>query len=131
MRENRRITGWKLDRTQRAELLARFPPEWPDVIADHVTLDAEARDDTPLPGEVEARIVGSVSDVAGLQVMVVAIGGTTDRPGGGTYHITWSLDAERGRRAVESNALIAERGWRNIEPAAVRLIPADWRSDGG
>ena len=43
--------------------------------------------------------------------MVVRIGGTTDRQGGGTYHITWSLDREAGRRAKESNDVIAELGW--------------------
>lgn len=32
------IIGWKLDRRERAQLLVRFPPHWPDVIADHVTL---------------------------------------------------------------------------------------------
>jgi hypothetical protein len=129
---SRRITGWKLDRAQRVELIARFPPEWSSVIADHVTLDAEAQEDTPLPAEVEASIVGSTSDGAGLQAMVVAIDGTTGRPGGGTYHITWSLDPERGRQASESNTVLAKRGWRRFdEPVPIQLIPAEWRSDDG
>jgi hypothetical protein len=57
--------------------------------------------------------------------MVVAIDGTTDRPGGGTFHITWSL--ADGRRAVESNDVIRERGWERFEqPLDIRLEPASF-----
>jgi hypothetical protein len=41
------VTGWKLDSNERAQLLERFPPTWPDVIADHVTLKARASADEP------------------------------------------------------------------------------------
>jgi len=119
------VTGWKLDRVQRAELLARFPPEWPDVIADHVTLDCRAGAEDPLPEASTAEIVGSISDGEGLQAMVVALDGATDRPDGSTYHITWSLDCGRGRKAVESNDVIARLGWQPIDdPVHIRLIPA-------
>ncbi len=46
--------GWKLEPEDRDRLLARFPPAFPDVIADHVTLGRQPS----LPGEVEAEIVG-------------------------------------------------------------------------
>lgn len=119
------VIGWKLDRAQRTELLAQFPPEWPDVIADHVTLQARVAPETPLPAPVRAEIVGSISDGEGLQAMVVAIDGTTDRPDGSTYHITWSLDRARGRKPVESNDMIAERGWRPLnQPVPIRIEPA-------
>ena len=119
------VTGWKLDAEERKVLLERFPPLWPDIIADHVTLDAKASEQDPLPGESSAHIVGSISDGAGLQALVVAIGGTTGRPDGSTYHITWSLDRSRGRAAVESNDVIADRGWNALDdPVPIRLIPA-------
>jgi len=119
------VIGWKLDRAQRTELLEQFPPEWPDVIADHVTLEARVAPDTPLPAPVEAEIVGAISDGEGLQAMVVALDGSTDRPDGSTYHITWSLDRARGRRPFESNKVIAERGWRPLAaPVPIRLTPA-------
>lgn len=119
------VTGWKLDPADREKLLDRFPPLWPDVVAHHVTLDANAADGDPLPVEQEARVVGSVSDGAGLQALVVAIGDTTDRPDGSTYHITWSLDRGRGREAMESNEVIAERGWDALDdPVPIGLIPA-------
>ncbi|WP_030541120.1 hypothetical protein [Sphingobium sp. DC-2] len=119
------VTGWKLDAEERKVLLERFPPLWPDIIADHVTLDAKASEQDPLPDESSAHIVGSISDGAGLQALIVAIGGTTGRPDGGTYHITWSLDRSRGRAAVESNDVIADRGWNALDdPVPIRLIPA-------
>src|SRR3954467_12450098 len=99
--------GWALDRGQREALLKRFPPRYAEADADHVTLkfgDAAAR----LPTETGGEIVGEADDGAGVQAMVVRIGGTTDRPDGSTYHITWSLAS--GRKAKESNDVIAARG---------------------
>ncbi|MBC7985831.1 MAG: hypothetical protein H7X93_04050 [Sphingomonadaceae bacterium] len=120
-----KVTGWKLADADRQKLLARFAPLFPDRIADHVTLDSEAGPDAPLPEETRADVVGEVDDGAGLEALVVAIGGTTDRPDGSTYHITWSLDRAAGREAVESNEVIARLGWRSIaEPIAIEIIPA-------
>jgi hypothetical protein len=119
------VMGWKLDREQRIALLKRLPPVWPDVIADHITLKSDVSADEPLPSATLAEIVGSADDDDGLQAMVVAIGGTTVRPDGGTYHITWSLDRSRGREAVESNDVIAARGWQPLpEPIPIQIEPA-------
>ena len=54
-------------------------------------------------------MVGVADDGAGVQALVVEIGGTTRRPDGSTYHVTWSLGP--GRRAVEGNDAIRDRGW--------------------
>lgn len=119
------VTGWKVDRADRERLLAKIKPRWPEVVADHVTLDAKASSRTPLPPSVSAVIVGEADDGIGLQAMVVAIDGSTDRPDGSTYHITWSLDRDKGRKAVESNAVIRELGWRSFdEPIPLQLRPA-------
>ena len=57
--------------------------------------------------------------------MVVAIEGETGRPDGSTWHITWSLGP--GRKAKESNDVIAARGWTAFdEPVPLRLVPARW-----
>lgn len=113
--------GWALDRTEREALLARFPPRYVSPVADHVTLAFKPAH-PKLPTETAGEIVGEADDGRGVQAMVVRIGGTTDRPDGSTYHITWSL--ADGRRAVESNDVIRERGWRPF-PAVVpvRLEP--------
>ena len=117
------VIGWKLDRDQRKELLQQFPPRYSEPVADHVTLAARVRRDAELPSETEGEIIGRADDGKGVEAMVVRIAGTTDRPDGSTYHITWSL--EPGRRAKESNDVIRECGWEEIElPMPVILKPA-------
>ena len=117
------VTGWKLPRDERERLLARFPPKYEKVIADHVTLRTGATPATPLPRKPEARIVGRADDGRSLECLVVELDGTTDRPDGSTYHITWSLGPTR--RARESNDVLREKGWDYIEaPIPVELEPA-------
>jgi hypothetical protein len=118
------VIGWKLDRRQREELLERFPPLYPDAIADHVTLKTNSEHD-PLPAEVNSQIVGRADDGDSLECLVVTIDGTTDRPDGSTFHITWSLDKSKGREARESNDILKKRGWsRFAEALPVKLEPA-------
>jgi hypothetical protein len=118
------VIGWKLDRGERKELLRRFPPRYDDVIADHVTLQSKALDE-PLPPAVEAKIVGRADDEDSLECLVVAVDGTTDRPDGSTFHITWSLDKSKGREARQSNDVLKERGWTAFELAVpVSVEPA-------
>jgi hypothetical protein len=117
------VTGWKLPAAERERLLARFPPRYENVIADHVTLRVGATGDTPLPAKPEARVVGRADDGRSLECLVVELDGTTDRPDGSTYHITWSLGP--GRRARESNDVLRESGWRAFDPPiAIDLDPA-------
>lgn len=119
------VTGWKLDGKQRDELLARFPPRYAKAIADHVTLKANVPSSTPPPGPVKGRIVGRADDGSGVEAMVVELDGATDRPGGGTYHITWSL--AEGRKAKESNDVIAARGWKRYDQSVdLTLEPASF-----
>ncbi|HYF20200.1 MAG TPA: hypothetical protein VEA40_20205 [Ramlibacter sp.] len=120
------VIGWKVDRAQREELLARFPATYARAIADHVTLKAKVDPASALPGPVQARIVGRADDGAGVEAMVVEIDGTSDRPDGSTYHITWSL--AEGRKAKESNDVIRDKGWlRWDEPVPVTLEPASFQ----
>ena len=56
---------------------------------------------------------------------MVRLDGTTDRPDGSTYHITWSLAEGRGAR--ESNDVIAALGWAELDlPMPVILHAARW-----
>ena len=124
----KRIVGWKLDRRDRADLLARFPPVYPDPVADHVTLARSEAEPLPAaPGRAE--LIGHADDGAGVECFVACLDGTRDRPGGGIYHITWSLDRAKGRQARESNDVLRERGWTDLpEPVPIRLEPAAWES---
>ncbi|MFC7499711.1 hypothetical protein ACFQRC_10815 [Enterovirga sp. GCM10030262] len=123
--QGKTVIGWALDREQRKELLQQFPPKFDNVVADHVTLAAKAKQDAALPCERLGEIVGRVDDGEGVEALVVAIDDSTDRPDGSIYHITWSLG--EGRRARESNNVIARLGWTAIDlPMPVRLIPSRW-----
>jgi hypothetical protein len=117
------VTGWKLPGHERERLLDRFEPRYEQVIADHVTLNAAASEDTPLPRRFDSEIVGHADDGESLECLVVAVGGTTDRPDGSTYHITWSLGPDRKPR--QSNDVLREQGWKALDrPIPVELEPA-------
>jgi hypothetical protein len=117
------VTGWKLPQTEREMLLQRFPPRYDNVVADHVTLRVGATPSTPLPRKPVARIIGRADDEQSLECLVVELDGTTDRPDGSTYHITWSLGPER--KARESNDLLRDKGWEHLAtPIPVELEPA-------
>ena len=117
------VIGWKLDRGERRTRLERFQPRYAQVVADHVTLRVGAGPGSELPRAVEARIVGRADDGQGVECLVVELDGTTDRPDGSTYHITWSLGP--GRKARESNDVLRDKGWSHIAaPIPVTLEPA-------
>src|SRR5207237_10239845 len=102
-------------------LRQRFPPAYPEVVAHHVTLKFGDRE-AALPTETGGEIVGVADDGQGVQALVLQIGGTTTRPDGSTFHITWSLAP--GREARESNDVIRRHGWAAFAaPIPVRLIP--------
>ena len=114
------VTGWKLDRIEREQLLRDHPPRYEQAVADHVTLRVGGKD---LPREVSAAIIGRADDDAGVEAMVVSIDGGTGRPDGSTYHITWSLGP--GRRARESNDVLKDRDWTRFDrPIPITLTPA-------
>lgn len=119
------VVGWKLDPDQRRELLMQFPPAYAQIVADHVTLASRVGADASLPSATTGEIVGRADDGSGVDALVVEIEGTAERPGGGTYHITWSLG--EGRTARESNDVLAG-GWARLDlPMPVLLVPACWR----
>ena len=104
-------------------LLERFPPKYENVIADHITLRTGATSSTRLPRKPKARVVGRADDGRSLECLVVELDGTTDRPDGSTYHITWSLGPTR--RAKESNDLLRDQGWEPLPaPVDIELEPA-------
>jgi hypothetical protein len=116
------VIGWLLAEDDRERLLQEYPPKFEKTVAHHVTLKTDAEKD-PLPADVRASVVGRTDDEQGVEAMVVAIDGTTDRPDGSTYHITWSLGP--GRRARESNDVLRDRGWEHIDaPIPIELEPA-------
>jgi hypothetical protein len=113
--------GWLLPVVERDKLLEIFPAAYPMLIAHHCTLQYGVKEDFPLPTETWGEVMGESVDDAGVQALVVRIGGTVRRPSGGIFHITWSL--RKGRRAAESNNVIATHGWLPCDPIKIDLVP--------
>ena len=111
-------SGWEIDEGDRAYLLTIFVPQFPDVIAHHVTLSPGVKKDSPAPEAADIRVVGYVKGEH-VETLVVEVNGTTERERGGHYHITWSIDREAGAVPVHSNDLIAEKGFERL----VSVIP--------
>jgi hypothetical protein len=115
-------TGFELDGKQRRQLLQTLVPVYSDVIAHHVTYKfGVGQESIPTPPK-EAFIVGYANDPSGLEAYVVSINGSTTRPDGKIFHITWSLDKSKGKKPVQSNNLLA-RGYQTIDPIPVKLTP--------
>lgn len=124
-RSGRSVVGWKLDPAERGALLERFAPRYDKVVADHVTLAAKVAADTPLPEPVDAEAVGHVDDGRGVEALVIAVGGSSERPDGSIYHVTWSLAP--GRQARESNDVLAKGSWQPFrDTIPLTLVPARW-----
>lgn len=98
-------SGYKVknrDSVLNALLAAGVPPLYGKVDLDHVTHQYPSDDQAPAvtAGHVVGHVAGN-----GVQTLVVDLDGSSERPDGGTYHITYSLGA--GHQPVESNALLA------------------------
>jgi hypothetical protein len=115
--------GWELPQSERTRLLEIIKPAYTDVVAHHVTLKLGVTAEYALPHETHGELVGVADDGISVQCLVVSIGGTTARPGGGTYHITWSLDKASGAKAWMSNKLL-KGGFTSFEQSVpIQLVP--------
>lgn len=110
--------GWRLSEDSRETLLRFFPPIFPDVIAHHVTLETDNRH---IPDNAEIEIVGYVRNDT-IEAMVVSVNGETTRPDGSVYHITWSIDRDRGATPAQAGEL-AKQGWEYRHPCCVETTP--------
>lgn len=105
-------TCWLIDEADRNSLLARFPPEYEQVITHHITHAYKVPKNTPLPTATSGIVVGEIID-DGVQSLVVEIDGTTTRFDGETFHITVSI---ADNRYPENAKTLVRRGWYPVEP---------------
>lgn len=121
--------GWELPEAVRDLLLVLFPPVYPDVVAHHVTLAFGVPLDTPLPTATKGIVVGIADNGEGVQALVVEIDGEIKRPDGKIYHITWSLDREKGFKPQHSNDVIREEGFKETPRVPIVLVPKLFPND--
>lgn len=117
------FTGFQLEPTERDRLLAMFPPRYPDIIADHVTLNPHAKAWGHAPQESFLSVVGIADDGRGLECLVVTVNGLLFRPDKRTFHCTWSLSRALGYHARDSNDVIRRYGFVSVESVAFNAYP--------
>lgn len=105
--------AYEISHDSRAKLASTFPPKFAEFIGHHITYKTGVKSDMPLPEGTSFTVVGYACNDEGIEALVVEVDGTTVRPDGKTYHITWSLDREAGFKPVKSNDLIAS-GWDKV-----------------
>ena len=70
-------------------------------------------DESAPPSCALVEVIGYASDHR-LECLVVSLDGVTERPNGGIYHITLSIDREQGAKPVHSNHVIQD-GWTPLD----------------
>ncbi len=99
-------TGYLLTEESRNLLKSKFHPEYPDFIGHHITYEFGVPPDSPEPPEPKSVVVIGHAVQNGVEAFLVEIDGTINRPSGGKYHITWSIDRSLGKKPVDSNKII-------------------------
>lgn len=98
-------TGYLLSESHRAILMELFPPKYERFIGHHITHTFGVPASTPAPeAPTTVEIVGYLDDGAGVEGFLVEVDGSSSRPDGSKFHITWSV--AQGRKAVETNNIL-------------------------
>lgn len=107
-------TAYVLSHNSRRALQKIFPPKYTRFIGEHITYKFGVNSDHPLPSDkAKIKVIGYAEDKNGLEALVVSINGSSRRPDGKVFHITWSL--ERKFKPVDSNRVIASKGIQYLE----------------
>lgn len=118
-------TGYELTNNAHYQLLGHIEPLFPDVIAHHVTYEYGVYEQ--LPPDTNLVRVYAVANNDKVQTALVKVNGETERPDGGTFHITLSLDKAAGAKAKDSNGVIAniatDGTFNTVEPFDLAVVP--------
>ena len=110
-------SAYVIEDQSRLQLLEYFPPKFSDIIAHHVTFCFP--DQEPPPKCNEVTVVGYALSQK-LECVVVEVNGSVERPSGGFFHVTLSLDRSAGAKPVHSNRLL-KRGWETVGRFTLRV----------
>ena len=109
-------SAYLLTEESRQKLIASFPPLFPELIAHHITY--KFPDTIEPPPITEALVIGHCQGKS-IECLVVSLDGSHQRPHGGTFHITFSLDRSAGAKPVHSNKIL-KKGWLTL-PQAIQI----------
>lgn len=118
------FAAYVLSDNSRNQLLTKFPPKYPTVSAHHITIKFGVVADEPIPQPTSnVKVVGYVDSGDGIEALVVSVNGSTDRPDGKTYHITWSFDPSK-YQPKSSNELLSKKRYTLIKSIPIAVTPA-------
>lgn len=98
--------SFKLTDAERVRLLDQFPPAYPRVLADHVTIALQQPDTLPVADEIA--LLGMADNGRGGQAFVVSVDGTRQRDDGQPWHLTWSVDPAQGVKPWMSGNMVED-----------------------
>lgn len=115
-------TAYVLDQASRDILEKKFPPKYPKFVGHHVTVQFGVPADTEAPAPAQLKVVGYVDSDDGLEALVVSVNGSSARPDGKLYHITWSLNPDK-YKPVDSNTLLKAKRFTIIRSIPIATTP--------
>lgn len=100
-------------------LKAFLPPKFDKVAVHHITYEFPSN---TMPPNVNSIVLGEYFSNEFIEAATVLVDGSSIRPDGGTFHITWSYDPNNAK-PVDSNKLIKNGTGRKLVPVKVDVIP--------
>ena len=115
-------TAYVLDQSSRDTLEKRFPPKYEKFIGHHITYQFGVPADNETPPPAHVKVVGYIDSGDGLEALVVAVNGSSTRPDGQIFHITWSLNPDK-YKPVDSNQLLKQKRFTIIRAIPIATSP--------
>lgn len=91
---------YELDKESKAMLMEKFPPKYPDVRYDHITIRMGGIDAQQPEAAENVEVVGIADDGNGIEALIVRVNGTPKRKDGKSWHITASFDSSKNAPAA-------------------------------
>lgn len=99
-------SAYLIDDVERAMLKVLYPPKHDTFIGHHITEKFGIKPDDVVPNDPQnVNIIGYFSNNL-VEFFTVEINGNTDRKNGGKYHLTWSINKDKGAKPVDSNTYV-------------------------
>lgn len=95
--------GYEIEAGSRQKLMTLFPPKYPNVIAHHITSQFGVKNGEMPEQPEKVLVVGYIDNGESLEGLLVSVDGSIERPSGGQYHITWSIDRSKGAKPFHTN----------------------------
>lgn len=101
-------TGYEIEPGSRQKIMDLFPPKYPDFLGHHITEQFGVKDGEAPPQPKRVLLIGYIDNGEDVEGFLVEVDGEVNRPSGGKYHLTWSIDRSKGAKPVHTNMYVDE-----------------------